>query len=152
MGQFLAPLLIAQAEVELLAGGEEHGPGERPFLVRMVQVGHEVLERGLFRLAGHAIHVGLVERHDREAPLVAPPGLRPDADPRKERRQLMELLPLPMIGRMVVALGTLDLNTQQNPRHLGRGVRRIGRLGHDIAVAAVVPHVAGGRDGLSGNR
>ena len=38
----------------------------------------------------------------------------PDSDPGKERYQLVELFPGPAIGGVIVTLGTLDLDANQN--------------------------------------
>ena len=39
----------------------------------------------------------------------------PDSDPRKEGCQLVKLFPGPAIGGVIMALGTLDLDTDKNP-------------------------------------
>ena len=69
----------------------------------------------------------------------------------KERRQLVELLALPAIGLMIVAVGALNLHAQENPRDFGRDVGRVAVLGHDQPGGAVLAHVAGGGDERAGD-
>src|SRR5262249_55663789 len=68
------------------------------------------------------------------------------ADPREECRQLMELRALPAIGWMIVAIGTLDLDAQEDSRDFGRDFRRLAELGSDESGGAVLANVAGRRD------
>ena len=66
---------------------------------------------------------------------------RPHGDPRKERRELVELLALPTVGLVIVALGTLNLDAEEDPRHLGRrffGAALLGQLDRRCAVFADV--------------
>ena len=116
----------------------------------MVQIGHVPFERDFVLRARRTLLIRPVDRNDVEALLLATP-VGPNANPRKEGGKLVELFPLPMIGRMVVALGALNLNAQENPRDFGGGVVGIGRLGHDQRRGAVLAHVAGRRDDRFGD-
>ena len=63
----------------------------------------------------------------------------------------MELLALPAVVGMVVALGALNLNAEKDPRHLGGGLFGAAILGHDDRGMAILAHIAAGGDKVAGN-
>ena len=63
----------------------------------------------------------------------------------------MELFPLPMISRMVVTFGTLNLNAEEDAGDFGGGIVGIGRLGHDQTPWTILADVAGRRDDQFGD-
>ena len=76
---------------------------------------------------------------------------RSEANSREERRQLVELLALPAIGFMIVAVRTLNLHAEENPRDLGRNVGSVAILRHDQSGCPVLSHVPRGGDEAADN-
>src|SRR5207253_3061621 len=76
-------------------------------------------DQSFFRvlLAGHFVLT--LGGGDQLDPLFAGSAQRPFLEPRKITRQLMKLHPLPLIAGMIVALGALNLNAQEDARGLG---------------------------------
>ena len=84
--------------------------------------------------------------------LVATPrrGLHlPEGNAWEERGQLVELLALPAVPRVVVALGALDLDAEENPRHLGGGLLGAAVLGEDDRPGAMLADIPLGGDELA---
>ena len=66
------------------------------------------------------------------------------ANAREEGGQFAELLAFPLVAGMIVALGALDLNTQENARDFGDCFFGFRLLGQNQTIAAIFGHVAGG--------
>ena len=105
-----------------------------------------------FVLVGHRVPrppLGL-DLEDRQLPGHAPDDrLRPRAG--EERRELVELLALPGVGLVVVALGALDLHAEEDPRDLAGQLDGLGLVGQGEADRAVLVDPAGGRDHRRGD-
>ena len=60
----------------------------------------------------------------------------------------MELLAFPAVGRVVVTLGTLDLNAKEDARHLGGSFFRAAILGHNDCGVSIFFDITTGSDEL----
>ena len=69
----------------------------------------------------------------------------------EEGRQLVELLALPAIGLVVVALGALDLHAEEDPRDLAGHLHGLGLVRQREADRAVLVDAAGGGDHRRGD-
>ena len=85
------------------------------------EVGHEVFDGADPVAADAPPPTGIIDRHDGKATGAAAADLA-NRDAGKEGRQLVELFALPAVGRMIVALGALDLDAEEHARDLGRRV------------------------------
>ena len=68
-------------------------------------------------------------------------GVQSHGNSREEGRQMMELLALPAVGRMIMALGTLNLNAEKDAGYFRGDVFRHAALSHDQPRVTVLPHV-----------
>ena len=129
---------LGQGRFRLRRGQEEPG-GDWHLLRGVVLVGHRVPRAAL----GHHLEDGQLPRH---APHER---LRPGAG--EEGRELVELLALPAVGLVVVALGALDLDAEEDPRDLAGQLHGLGLVGQREADRAVLVDPAGGRDHRRGD-
>ena len=149
LGNFFASLAIFQTGVELLAGDKKHRLHQLAFLVRMVQVGHVMFQVPPARFVVLVFPAAIDRGNDERSLLAVILGTHRDA--RKEGGQLVKLLAPPAVGRVMMALGTLNLDAQEDARDLGCRVFRIGHLRHEDRRGPVLAHVAGRGDELLSN-
>ena len=153
VGHGPASLQVRGAERHARAREKEGRPHHGARLRRVVLVGHRVLELAAAGVVGLLALGPLrrdVVRHHLE-PIDARGRLAIDRDPRKESREVVELLPLPAVGEVVVALGALDLDAEEHPRHLRGDVGRLPHLRHDDRRLAMFGRHARGRDHRAGD-
>ena len=156
-GQAAAAVGVVRADGQLVARGEQDRLHERAFGLRVLGVGHAVLGRAEPRMAmgprksGRGCGIG---RHDRDLGQrsladTGTAGLAGDA--REERGELMELLARPAVGRMVVALGALNLHAKENAAHFADDLFGLALLSDDQAAGAVFVGAATGGDEFGGD-
>ena len=120
-GERAAPLGVGCAERQFRVREKELRLHPRSRRGGIFQIGHVVLRLRTPLAVGirPAPFARPIFRHDFERP----PRRhihRLHGDPWKERGQLVELLALPAVGLVVVALGALQLDAEENARHFGR--------------------------------
>src|SRR5262249_7125785 len=142
----ITALFIGRAKIELLPREEKHRLHAGAFLLRMIQIGHEVLRRtnrlvgllGIGALKGQIVTGDDESSHSPSGFLRLRGRLRwwlrrlwlrglhwSQCNPRKERRQLVKLFALPAIGFMIVAIRALDLYAKENSRNFRSNVGRV---------------------------
>jgi len=146
IGELGAASTVDQAGLLFGIVQEEPRLSERSLGLGIVRVGHEVFRLGA--VAAAAPH--LVQRCDFEI------GehlhrQRTQHHAGEIRRQLVKLLALPGIVGMIVALGALKLDAQEDAGGLGGGFFRLAFVGHGQDRAAVGACLAGGGDNGAGD-
>ena len=132
LGNGLAAVPVAGAQRKGLPGEKKERLHHRARLRGVVQIWHRVLQIATTRVIGLFFIPARIPitRHHRIA--IGPlPWAAIDLHARKKRCKLMELMTLPAVGKMIVALGTLDLNAHKDPRHFGGDVGGFTHLCHD---------------------
>ncbi len=73
-----------------------------------------------------------------EGPRIGAPLHPPYAHPGEERRQCVELLSLPLVRRMVVTVGALNLDAEENSRAFGRQFIGLATVREDQSCLAMI--------------
>ena len=146
LGQLATPLGIGRVERESGFSEKKLGLNLGAFCCGIVEIGHEVFSLGttivvlFLRLLSEAVGAEHFEAAHRHATYGA------DSYAGKERCQLVKLLALPAVGGVIVTLGTLDLDAEEDSRNFGCCFFGPPVLCHDDRGISLLQDVATGVD------
>ena len=148
-GKLLASPGVGRSQGQAVSGEEKSRLHFRAGRGGVLEVGHEMLALGAIAvILGPSAGIVAADHHEGAFRDFTH---RLHSDAGEEGSQFVELLAPPTVVGMIVALGTLNLNAEKNPRHLGGRLLGAPILCHDDRSVAAFEHVAARGNELAGD-